>query len=321
VGGKPKYKYKGLKHRDDWKEIPVINPPYTPDEFDEIRQAIESRIKRGRKRKDNIFLVPKGVMRCGLCGGSIVTNRQGKYTYYACYWSLAGKQKREERGHAKCTLPFVWREYVDYYVWDELVWNIIWNIDALEEFLDVGKLKAKIHVTSKDIKRLKKDRQSLKNERKRLYNLYAKSQLKDNDLDELLHEKDEEIKLLDKKVEHKENELKSYKSTTLSYQDIKTVHDEIMPRMVAGNIIEELTVKEKQKIIKHLLGNMDIRLIPSRDEDAWYTSRGNIGVEMNWEGHIKANDFSASLREMDKSYLSNFQYENGGNGTCYYGGK
>ena len=61
--------------------------------------------------------------------------------------------------------------------------------------------------------------------------------------------------------------------------------------------------------------------IPSTDPDAWYTTRGRVGVDMKWGGNVGMDDFINSLQEMDKSYLSDFQYENDGNGACYYGGE
>jgi hypothetical protein len=239
--------------------------------------------------------------------------------YYVCYWHIAGKQRREEQGHVKCTLPFVWSEYIDFYIWEEIIDGILSSRESIHDFLNIEGIEDRANILSGEVERLQSKRTALVPEKKRLYDKFSKGGLNDPALDALLEEKNKSCHELDKTIKSKIAEREELKRTILNFHKFQNIYNNYIGRLTSQSvsILKQLTFDEKQNIIKHLLKDMKLILVPSTHFDAWYTSRGEVGIELKWEGkldfyELTSNNigFFTNLKTLDKKFLEEFDYKN-----------
>lgn len=262
-GGKPKKVYE-YRDKEEWIEIevPAIVDVAT---FSLTQEQREKNTKNSGNIKHEYLLRQK--IRCGHCGvkyssyattsysKSRVTGEKTSSRVYKRYRCVNGTHRQFGEGVELCDAKQIRADYLDDYIWNELVMLMVNDTDEIIE-----KVKQTNEKPSDEIietyNLLQFKVKKFEEEKSRIINLYKKGYIDEDEMDRDLGKVEKEIKTFKKEMEKYEKQIVEIGKSEVSLDMLKQMIDEIREKI---NHEEEISFKVKRQIIELLIDDIILK--------------------------------------------------------------
>jgi site-specific DNA recombinase len=271
--GKVKRTY-DVRDKEDWIEISV-EPIIDFATFSLAQEQREKNIKHSGNIKHEYLLRSK--IRCGHCGNKFASytsasttksKKTGEITSrheYKSYRCTNKANRRIGEGVEKCTSKIIRADHLEVYIWDELVMSLLKNPDKV-----INSYKNKFEKPSKEVEEtynlLKFKMEKLKEEKKRIIQLFKKAYIDEEEMDRDMKAIDTGIKDLKGELDKYEKQIFEVGKNEMNIEMLKTLIEQIKIKM---DNQEELSFKFKRDVIDTFIDEIILK---------WDEEKGELNV-------------------------------------------
>jgi site-specific DNA recombinase len=263
TNGNPKREYT-LRDKEDWYEIAV--PSIVDQSIFTLAQL--QRSKNGEK-SGNIkheYLL-RQLIRCGHCGSkwsaytsstSQVNKTTGeKKTWYFKRYRCGGKIQRTfgEGSSRKCNANIVSAEFLDDYIWNELLVKNLSNADSLFNRLNENQNDGVSEEIIETYNILKKQLETKESEKERVKVLFKHGVIDEEEMLVDIGKLSKEIKKMQNDISGYEEKIASQKVKEISIDQIKQITNQVQLLIQNGN---QVSYEDKRKIVEMLIDEVII---------------------------------------------------------------